>query len=53
MGRKFGEELNFVSTRVPKSKRKEYREAIKNFVENRLTMGNAVIYISCFYLVIL
>ena len=31
--RKFGEESDFVSVRVPKSKRKEYRVAIKNFVE--------------------
>jgi len=33
--RKFGEESDFVSVRVPKSKRKEYRTAIKNFVENK------------------
>ncbi|KKK51979.1 hypothetical protein LCGC14_3109560, partial [marine sediment metagenome] len=37
MGRKkkFGEESDFVSVRVPKSKRKEYRTAIKSFVENK------------------
>ena len=37
MGRKkkFGEESDFVSVRVPKSKRKEYRNAIKNFVEKK------------------
>ncbi|KKN63981.1 hypothetical protein LCGC14_0496180 [marine sediment metagenome] len=37
MGRKkkFGEESDFVSVRVPKSKRKEYRIAIKDFVENK------------------
>ncbi|GAI93929.1 unnamed protein product [marine sediment metagenome] len=37
MGRKkkFGEESDFVSVRVPKSKRKEYRTAIKNFVEKK------------------
>jgi len=33
--RKFGEELDFVSVRVPKSKRKEYRTAIKHFVEKK------------------
>ena len=33
--RKFGEESDFVSVRVPKSKRKEYRTAIKNFVEKK------------------
>jgi len=37
MGRKkkFGEESDFVSVRVPKSKRKEYRTAIKLFVEKK------------------
>ena len=37
MGRKkkFGEESDFVSVRVPKSKRIEYRIAIKSFVENK------------------
>ena len=37
MGRKkkFGEESDFVSVRVPKSKRKEYRNAIKKFVEKK------------------
>ena len=37
MGRKkkFGEESDFVSVRVPKSKRKEYRIAIKDFVEKK------------------
>ncbi len=37
MGRKkkFGEESDFVSVRVPKSKRKEYRNAIKDFVEKK------------------
>lgn len=37
MGRKkkFGEESDFVSVRVPKSKRKEYRAAIKHFVEKK------------------
>jgi len=37
MGRKkkFGEESDFVSVRVPKSKRKEYRTAIKHFVEKK------------------
>lgn len=33
--RKFGEESDFVSVRVPKSKRKEYRTAIKHFVEKK------------------
>ena len=33
--RKFGEESDFVSVRVPKSKRKEYRIAIKHFVEKK------------------
>ena len=33
--RKFGEESDFVSVRVPKSKRKKYRTAIKNFVEKK------------------
>ena len=39
MGRKkkFGEESDFVSVRVPKSKRNEYRVAIKNFVEKKFT----------------
>ncbi len=37
MGRKkkFGEESDFVSVRVPKSKRREYRNAIKHFVEEK------------------
>ena len=37
MGRKkkFGEESDFVSVRVPKSKKKEYRTAFKNFVEKK------------------
>ncbi len=37
MGRKkkFGEESDFVSVRVPKSKRKEYRKEIREFVENK------------------
>ncbi len=37
MGRKqkFGEESDFVSVRVPKSKRKEYRNGIKHFVEEK------------------
>jgi len=37
MGRKkkFGEESDFVSVRVPKSKRKEYRNEIKKFVEKK------------------
>ena len=37
MGRKkkFGEESDFVSVRVPKSKRSEYRNAIKHFVEKK------------------
>jgi len=33
--RKFREESDFVSIRVPKSKKKEYRDAIKNFVEKK------------------
>lgn len=33
--RKFGEESDFVSVRVPKSKRKEYRTAIRDFVEKK------------------
>jgi len=33
--RKFGEESDFVSVHVPKSKRKKYRNAIKNFVERK------------------
>ena len=33
--RKFGEESDFVSVCVPKSKRKEYREAIKGFMEEK------------------
>ncbi len=33
--KKFDEESDFVSVRVPKSKRKEYRNAIKNFVEKK------------------
>lgn len=37
MGRKkkFDEESDFVSVRVPKSKRKEYRNTIKHFVEKK------------------
>ena len=37
MGRKkkFGEESDFVSVRVPKSKRKECRKEIREFVENK------------------
>ncbi len=37
MGRKkkFGEESDFVSVRVPKSKRKEYRKEIREFVEDK------------------
>ena len=37
MGRKqkFGEESDFVSVRVPKSKRTEYRIAIKKFAEKK------------------
>ncbi len=37
MGRKkkFGEESDFVSVRVPKSKRKEYRKEIREFVESK------------------
>jgi len=31
--RKFGEESDFVTVRVPKSKRDEYRRAIQEFVE--------------------
>ena len=33
--RKFGEESDFVSVRVPKSKKQDYRDAIKNFVEKK------------------
>jgi hypothetical protein len=36
--RKFGEESDFVSVRVPKSKRKEYRIAIKKFVERKFAI---------------
>ena len=45
MGRKkkFGEESDFVSVRVPKSKRSEYRNAIKHFVEKMLELE--IIYI--------
>ncbi len=39
--RKFGEESDFVSIRVPKSKRKEYRTAIKNFVEKKFANESA------------
>ena len=41
MGRKkkFGEESDFVSIRVPKSKRKEYRNAIKDFVEKKFEIN--------------
>lgn len=37
MGRKkkFGECSGFVSVRVPKSKLKEYRDAVRNFVEKK------------------
>jgi len=38
--RKFGEESDFVSVRVPKSKRQEYRKAIKNFVEKKFAIDN-------------
>ncbi len=38
--RKFGEESDFVSVRVPKSKRKEYRDAIKGFVEKKFATDN-------------
>ena len=37
--RKFGEESDFVSVRVPKSKRKEYRTAIKDFVEKKFELN--------------
>ncbi len=42
MGRKkkFGEESGFVSVRVPKSKRGEYRNAIKKFVEAKFARNN-------------
>ncbi|MFX1297873.1 MAG: hypothetical protein ACFFD2_23880 [Promethearchaeota archaeon] len=33
--RKFGEKSAFVSIRVPKSKRKEYRNAVRDFVEKK------------------
>ncbi|MFX1532481.1 MAG: hypothetical protein ACFFBC_15295 [Promethearchaeota archaeon] len=44
MGRKkkFGEESDFVSVRVPKSKRKEYRDAIKNFVEKKFATESEI-----------
>ncbi|MFX1375414.1 MAG: hypothetical protein ACFFA0_06355 [Promethearchaeota archaeon] len=38
--RKFGEESDFVSVRVPKSKRQEYRETINNFVEKKFATEN-------------
>jgi len=41
--RKFGEESDFVSVRVPKSKRKEYRNAIKNFVEKKFVSESSPI----------
>ena len=43
MGRKkkFGEVSDFVSVRVPKSKRKEYRDAIKSFVERKFANESA------------
>jgi hypothetical protein len=41
MGRKkkFGEESDFVSVRVPKSKRREYRSAINDFVERKFELN--------------
>jgi len=44
MGRKkkFGEESNFVSVRVPKSKRKEYRNAINEFVEKKFATESSL-----------
>ncbi|MFW9972142.1 MAG: hypothetical protein ACFFDF_18275 [Candidatus Odinarchaeota archaeon] len=41
--RKFGEESDFVSVRVPKSKRKEYRSAIKDFVEKKFARESSSI----------
>jgi ribosomal protein L4 len=41
--RKFGEESDFVSVRVPKSKKKEYRIAIKNFVEEKFAKESSFI----------
>jgi hypothetical protein len=41
--RKFGEESDFVSVRVPKSKRKEYRKAIRDFVENKFSRESSLI----------
>jgi len=40
--RKFGEESDFVSVRVPKSKRKEYRNAIKSFVEKKFMSESTI-----------
>ena len=40
--RKFGEESDFVSVRVPKSKRKEYKDAIKHFVEKKFAYESDV-----------
>jgi len=44
MGRKkkFGEESDFVSVRVPKSKRKDYRSAIKEFVEKKFATESSL-----------
>lgn len=41
--RKFGEESDFVSVRVPKSKRKEYRNAIRDFVEKKFARESSPI----------
>ncbi len=41
--RKFGEESDFVSVRVPKSKRKEYRNAIRDFVEKKFARESSSI----------
>jgi len=41
--RKFGEESDFVSVRVPKSKRKEYRNAIRGFVEKKFARESSSI----------
>ena len=40
--RKFGEESDFVSVRVPKSKRREYRNAIRHFVEEKFTNESVI-----------
>ncbi len=44
MGRKkkFGEESDFVSVRVPKSKRKEYRKEIREFVEKKFAKEHTI-----------